>query len=87
MSDPSQLEAEIKELREQVEAYRRRELAELHEQLASAQANVLHYRSEAQRNADLGQQIHAEGQSQNERLRARIQVLETLPNARVTRTE
>ena len=86
MSTSDQLEAENTALREQIEAYRHRELAELREQLASAKADVVHYRSEAQRNADIGQRIYTESQLQIEQLRARIQALEAIPNARVVPT-
>ncbi len=84
MGNSEQLAAENQLLRDEVEAYRRRELADLREQLALATANVDHYRAEAQRNADLGRQIHTEAQVQIEKLKSRIQALEVLPNARVT---
>jgi len=81
MSEPGEA-AEIEKLREQVEGYRQRELADLREQLASAKADAVHYRAEAERNATIGRQIHTESQAEIARLRARVQSLEHLPNAR-----
>lgn len=82
MADPAK---EIEDLRQQVEEFRRSELARLKEQLASATADVLHYRAEAQRNADLGRQIHLEAQMEISRLQERVGTLERLPNGRSTR--
>jgi len=81
--DDSQLKADNDELRQQIEGYRQRELAELREQLVVAKDEAAHYRSEASRNAEVGRQIHAEMQATNETLRVRIQALEAIPNARV----
>lgn len=82
MADPT---LEIESLRQQVEEFRRSELASLKEQLASARADVLHYRGEAQRNADLGRQIHLEAQTEISRLQERVGMLERLPNGRSAR--
>ncbi len=82
MGDPAK---EIEGLRQQVEGFRRSELASLREQLASALADSAHYRAEAQRNADLGRQIHLESQVTINRLQERVGLLEQLPNARATR--
>ena len=76
---------ELQVLRQQVEEFRRSELTNLKEQLASAMADVSHYRAEAQRNADLGRQIHLEAQTTISRLQERLSALEQLPNARDTR--
>jgi len=76
------LQAENDVLREQVEAYRHRELADLRDQLAVAKADASHYRAEAERNAGIGRQIHAESQAEIARLRDRVQTLEGMPNAR-----
>lgn len=83
MDELDRLKAENLKLREEVEVSRQRELAELKEQLALAQADVVHYRSEAQRNADTGRHIHMEAQTEITRLRDRIGALERIPNARV----
>lgn len=83
MDEVERLKAETLKLREEIEVFRQRELAELTEQLALAKADVVHYRSEAQRNADLGRQIHMEAQTELTRLRDRIGALERIPNARV----
>lgn len=80
--DDDELEAENVELRKQVESYRLRELADLREQLAQAKDDAAHFRAEAERNAALGRQIHQEAEVERNRLQARIQSLEQLPNAR-----
>ena len=77
------LQAENEKLRQQLEEYRQRELADLREQLAEAKRAVEHYRAEAQRNADLGRQIAAESQGEIARLKERISVLEETRNVRV----
>ena len=82
MSDTERLQAENQELRQQVEAYRQGELTTLREMLAEAKTASAHYRAEAERNAELGRQIHREAQSEIERLKTRVQALEHLPNAR-----
>ena len=75
-------QAENAELREQLEAYRLRELSDLREQLAQARADAAHYRAEAERNANIGRQIHLEAQAEIEHLRTRVQASERIPNAR-----
>ena len=82
MSTSEQLQADNEQLRQQLEAYRQRELADLREQLAQAKADVAHYRAEAERNANVGRQIHREAEVERSRLQTRIQSLEQLPNAR-----
>lgn len=84
MADTEAVQAENAELRQQLEVYRLRELESLKTQLAEAKAEAVHYRNEAQRNADLGRRIHTEQQAEIDRLRARLQTLEQLPNARPT---
>lgn len=86
MSDIEELQAENTELRRQVEDYRQRELADLRQRLTAAEANAAHYRSEAERNASLGRQIHAQAESEITRLRERVQSLEQIPNARLKRS-
>lgn len=82
MGDVERLQAENEALRAELDGCRRRELEALRTQLAEAKAAAEHYRLEAQRNADLGREIHREGQAESARLKARIQSLEQLPNAR-----
>ena len=83
MSVSEQLQAENEELRQQVEAYRQSELVALREQLAEARAQATHYHAEAERNAEIGRQIHREAEAELAHLKARLQALEQLPNARV----
>lgn len=83
MGDPAN-QTEIEKLRAEIEGYRQHELADLREQLVSARADAVHYRAEAERNANIGRQIYTEGQVETARLRARVQSLEQLPNARPT---
>ena len=85
MSNPEKLQAEVDDLRQQLEAYRLGELAALREQLTEAKASVVHYRAEAERNADIGRQIHREQQAEIDRLTLRVQSSEQLSNARVPR--
>jgi len=75
MSDEAQA-AEIQRLREQVEAYRLREVEELKAQLSEAKALAAHYRQEAERNVQIGHQIAREAEAERARLRERISVLE-----------
>ncbi len=82
----SGLQAENAELRQQVEQHRLRELSELRELLTQAKADVAHYRAEAERNAELGRQIHRETEVERVRLQARIQSLEQLPNGRTVQS-
>jgi len=83
--DAQQLQAENDALRQELEANRQRELTDLRQQLTEAKADAAHYRAEAERNANLGRQIHAEGQAEITRLRERIQLLENVPNVRPAR--
>lgn len=82
MSEVEDLKAEIQSLRAEVEAYRQRELEELRQRLATAEADVQHYRAEAQRNAQLGHQIHIESRQEVERLRSQLEAKERLTNGR-----
>lgn len=82
----SDLQAQNAELRQQLEDHRLRELSDLREQLAQARADVVHYRAEALRNADVGQQIHREAEAERTRLQTRIQSLEQLPNGRAAQS-
>lgn len=83
MSDPSDLQAENEKLLQQIEAYRQSELDALREQLAEAKASVVHYRAEADRNADVGRKIHLAAEAEIGRLKARVQALERIPNGRL----
>lgn len=47
MSDQESLQAEVERLRDEVESYRQRELADLRTQLAAAREAAEHYRAEA----------------------------------------
>lgn len=76
MSDSTTLQAENERLREQLEAYRLRELEALREELAEAKAQAAHYRSEAERNAALGHEIAREAEAERGRLMERINALE-----------
>ena len=67
---------EIERLKAEVESYRQRELADLRTALAAAREETNHYRAEANRNADLGRQIHAEMQLEIDRLRSQIETKE-----------
>jgi len=82
VSNPERLQTENDELRQQLEDYRQRELAELRQRLAEARVDVAHYRSEAERNAALGRQINAEAQVVITKLRGQLQAKEQLANAR-----
>ena len=81
-ADVDQLQSENDALRAAVEAYRQREVVALREQLAAAMADVAHYRSEADRNAQIGRKIAAESQATIADLRSRLQAREQIPNAR-----
>lgn len=82
MSDIDKLQAENEALRQQVEAYRLRELEDLRSQLAEAKAAAAHYRAEAERNAEAGRAIHREAQAEINRLRTKIEAGENLKNGR-----
>ena len=78
-------ESELEQLRRQVEEYRLRELADLREQLAEQKALVAHYRSEAQRNADLGRQIDAQYREEVALLRSKLALTTELQSVRQPR--
>ncbi len=80
MSDPERLQAENESLREEIDGYRQRELADLRQQLAEAKSDVVHYRAEAERNANTGRQIYNEAQAELTRLRDQVRSLEELRN-------
>lgn len=67
-----ELQAEVSRLRDEVEAHRLRELADLRTQLAEAKYAVQHYREEAERNAAIGREISNEATQQIARLRAEL---------------
>ena len=83
MADAERLQAELAELRQQLAAYRQREMDDLRVRLAAAEADALHYRAEAERNMKLGHQIHAEAQQEIQRLRSQLEAKESLSNVRV----
>ena len=85
MSDSETLEAEVVRLRAEVEAYRERELDSLRTRAATAEQAAEHYRTEANRNADIGRQIAAEAQQQLADLRGRLDHA-TLVNGHSIRT-
>lgn len=68
---------EIDRLRAELEEYRQRELRSLGAQFAEAKALAEHYRSEAQRNADIGRQIAAEAERERTMLKAQIEARES----------
>jgi len=70
------MQVEIDKLRAEIEDYKQRELADLRTALTAALSDVAHYRSEAQRNADLGREIHTTAQEEITRLRSQIEVKE-----------
>lgn len=70
------LQEENERLRSQLEQYREQELSELRSRLEQALADVQHYKSEAQRNADVGRQIATETQKTIAELRAKLSVYE-----------
>ncbi len=53
---------EVERLRAQLEEHRQRELADLRSALADARSAASHYRQEAERNAEIGRQIHSKAQ-------------------------
>ncbi len=76
---------ETARLREELEAYRLRELESLRAQLAEAKAEAAHYRTEAARNVQVGHQIARESEVERARLRERISVLEQSSSVRSPR--
>lgn len=82
MDDVQRLQEENRNLREEVESYRQRELASLKEALAQAKDEADHFRREAHRNADVGRKIHTEMQAEINKLRGQLEAKERLGNAR-----
>jgi hypothetical protein len=83
VSDQDQ--AEIAKLREQIEAFRLREVEDLRTQLTEAKAQAVHYRQEAERNVQIGHQIAREAEAERARLRERISALEQSHDTRQQR--
>lgn len=73
---------ELARLREEVEAYRQRELDDLRRRASDAEAKSEHFRQEAERNASLGRQIAAGYQEQIARLQAKLESATKLENGR-----
>lgn len=69
----AELQAEVERLRSEVESYRQRELADLKTALATARQEAAHFRSEAQRNADIGRQIATQAEATIAGLRSQIE--------------
>ena len=80
--DAETLRAENEQLRLMVEEYRQREVADLRQQLAEAKALMNHYRAEAERNANVGRQIAAEGQQVIAELRGKLEAAQRMSNVR-----
>jgi len=78
MNDLEDLQTENKRLHAEIETYRQQELAELRLALGESRRAVDHFRSEAERNADLGRKISLEAQAQIAELRAKLEALERL---------
>jgi uncharacterized small protein (DUF1192 family) len=78
------LQTEIERLRAEVESYRQRELADLKSALAVAREDAAHYRSEAQRNADVAKLIVADYEKKVGMLQAQLEALKpsVTPNGR-----
>jgi len=76
------MEDEVVRLRAEIESYRQRELADLKAALTTARQDADHYRSEAQRNADLGQQIAAGYQQQVADLKSKLDAQNILNQSR-----
>ena len=83
MSSTETMQAENERLRLLVEEFRQRELADLRKQLDEARDLITHYRAEAERNANIGRQIHLESQQVILDLRAKLDSTQRLPNARI----
>lgn len=73
---PEDIQQEVERLRNEVESYRQRELDGLRASLAAALAERDHYKTEAYRNASVGQQISAELQAEIARLRSQMDTKE-----------
>jgi hypothetical protein len=85
--DAEALRAENEQLRLIIDEFRQREVADLRQQLAEARHLCAHYRAEADRNANLGRQIAAEGQQAIAELRAKLEAAQrmTITNVRTQR--
>ena len=83
MTTPENLQAENEQLRLLVEEYRQREVVELRQALTEARVEAAHYRAEADRNANIGRQIHVESQATIADLRSKLESTQRIPNARV----
>lgn len=75
MADDPLVNEELDRLRSELASYRQREMDDLQSALATARADANHYRSEAQRNAELGRKIALNAQAQIAQLKAEIDVL------------
>jgi 2',3'-cyclic-nucleotide 2'-phosphodiesterase (5'-nucleotidase family) len=82
MNDNDSLKAENKRLSKLVEEYRKKEVEELRQRLAEAEAMVEHYRAEAQRNADVGRQISSEYEKKINELKGRVETYERAASPR-----
>lgn len=78
------LQSEVERLREEVESYRQRELADLRAALSAAREEADHFRREAQRNADIGRQVAAGYQQQLTEMRTKLEAYQELQNGRST---
>ncbi len=76
------LKAENERLRQEIEAYKQRELEQLRQQLSEAREHAEHYKQEANRNASVGHQIYAEMQKQVAALQNELVRAKSLPNMR-----
>lgn len=72
MTDDVPVITEVERLRAEVESHRQRELADLKSALAAAREEAIHYRREAERNAEIGRKIHNEAQQTISDLRAQL---------------
>lgn len=73
--------AEVERLRAELEKYRQRELDDMRHRLAEAESLVVHYRDEANRNANTGRQIASEYERQVTELKAKIAVYERIDSS------
>lgn len=82
MDSTEELREENERLRSLVEEFRQRELTDIRQQLAEAKAEAVHYRQEAERNADLGRKIALGYQEQVAELRGKLEAAERAYYAR-----
>ena len=75
--------AELERLRTEVETLRNRELDDLRTRLAEMTAERDHFRVEANRNADVGREIHALAQQQIDFLKAENKILKQQVKGRI----